>query len=81
MCKDIYSPSTAQFITLVKTAGKLDKPDYHDVAFHFPGGQRLYADRFIPQREAASSYFRSLFHTKFGGIPTQHAADSSISEP
>ncbi|KDQ06909.1 hypothetical protein BOTBODRAFT_60363 [Botryobasidium botryosum FD-172 SS1] len=60
---NVRMPTTRGFAQFAMMQGVLEKPDDHDVAFHFPSGQRLYADRAILQRE--SPYFHTMFRSGF----------------
>ncbi|KDQ07422.1 hypothetical protein BOTBODRAFT_60007 [Botryobasidium botryosum FD-172 SS1] len=61
--RGIHTPSIRNFAAFARLLGALDAPENHDVAFHFPRGKRLYADRNVLQRE--SPYFRTMFRSGF----------------
>lgn len=61
--RGIQVPSIRNCVPFAKMLGSLESPNNHDVAFHFPRGEHLYADRTVLQRE--SPYFRTMLRSGF----------------
>jgi len=72
----IKAPSIYNLGHLSKVLGALDMPENHDVAFHSPGGRRLYADRRVLQRE--SPYFHTMFSSGFRESPSGNVSAPKI---
>lgn len=84
--KGVMITSIRNLALMSKMSGTLEDPLDHNVAFHFPGGRSLYADRSVLRRE--SSYFSTMFDSGFresGGeeaepIPRAYLFENSDTE-